>query len=297
MGSIAATMATTMANTAATAASNAAAASTEAAASYVGSDWLLYVDAAGGYDESEMVAPCLMLAQPGAALQVQARDGNVLRADALLHAPGASSSAQADGGAAFLYLDPLSAAGRAAARLCDGHAWRAWPLQEACGWSEAWFQSLLAGTAAAADVARWVDQARSALTSQQPRSDTMDWRMRQVADTLHDDVAGRLSVEHLAERVHWSPEHLRKVFRAMAGMTLSRYLMWCRLHRIVDCASAAHAVPVKRAPSAEATLLDAGFYDVPHGSRAVRRYFGLTARSALQPGISRADCRIDCRGA
>lgn len=284
-----------MGSTAATtAARSAARVSTEAAASYVGSDWLLYVDASGAYDESEMAAPCLMLAQPGTALLVQGRGAGSLQAEALLHAPGASSSAQADAGAAFLYLDPLSAAGRAAARLCESQARHAWPLPPACAWSANWFKDLLSGSAAAADVARWVDSARAALVAQQPRAQDMDWRMRQVADTLHDDVAGRLSVEHLAERVHWSPEHLRKVFRAMAGMTLSRYLMWCRLHRIVDCASTASDAPdarLGRNRNAESTLLDAGFYDVPHGSRAVRRYFGLTAGSALQPGISRANCR------
>lgn len=259
------------------------------AASYVGADWLLYVDSSGDYDESEVVAPCLMLAQPGSTLRVRGRDRQSVQAEALLHAPGWASTGEADGGAAFLYFDPVSDAGRAAAGLCEAASGKPWPVPERCGWSPEWFARLLSGTAPRAEVAHWVDTARAGLVAHCAGGDRVDWRMRQVADTLHGDLAGRLSVEHLAERVHWSPEHLRKVFRVMAGMTLSRYQMWCRLHRVVDgiCAPRNDAEGF----TAESSLLDAGFYDVPHGSRAVRRYFGLSARSALQPGIHRRDCR------
>lgn len=269
---------------------NATPAAAVGAAAYVGDDWLLYVDASGSYARSEMAAPCLLLGQPGRALQVQG-DGAAapLCAPAILHAAGSSScSADRDVGAAFLYWDPLSAAGRALTHLCHTQALLPWTAPALPGWEPDWFQALCQGGADRGAVLAWVARLRTALLAQAPEPDA-DWRLRTVATLLREDLACRLSVGQLAERVRWSPEHLRKAFREVAGMSLSRYQMWSRLHRLVDAQRVgAHAAAT--ACSAEDSLLEAGFYDAPHGSRAVRRYFGLTASATLQPGIRRADC-------
>lgn len=258
--------------------------STAQAAAYVGDDWLLYVDASGAYSRSEMAAPCLLLAQPGTTLLVQGDDdGAPLCAPAMLHAAGSSScSAEQHTGAAFLYFDPLSAAGRALTQLCQSRALQPWGAPTLPGWEPDWFQALCLGGADRGAVLAWVARLRAALLALAPEPDA-DWRLRSVAKLLREDLAGRLSVAELAAQVRWSPEHLRKAFREAAGMNLSRYQMWSRLHRLID----ANRIGVH---GAEDSLLEAGFYDAPHGSRAVRRYFGLTASATLQPGIRRADC-------
>lgn len=255
------------------------------AAAYVGDDWLLYVDASGEYSRSEMAAPCLLLAQPGTALRVQGEGGaGALCAPALLHAAGVSSCSSDQGtGAAFLYFDPLSAAGRAVTQLCQAQALQPWAATGLPGWEPDWFSALCLGGADRSAVLAWVAKLRALLLAQAPEPEA-DWRLRTVATLLREDLSGRLSVAQLAARVRWSPEHLRKAFREVAGMSLSRYQMWSRLHRLIDA-------DLPGAHAAEDSLLEAGFYDAPHGSRAVRRYFGLTARATLQPGIRRAHCR------
>jgi AraC-like DNA-binding protein len=268
---------------------NATSAAAVGAAVYVGDDWLLYVDASGGYSHSEMAAPCLLLGQPGQALRVQADDDAApLCAAAMLHAAGGSScSAELDVGAAFLYWDPLSAAGRALTQLCQHRTLTPWTAPALPGWEPGWFQALCHGMVDRSAVLAWVAQLRTALLAAAPQPDA-DWRLRTVAALLREDLACRLSVGQLAERARWSPEHLRKAFREAAGMSLSRYQMWSRLHRLVDAQRT--GLHDTTAFSAEDSLLEAGFYDAPHGSRAVRRYFGLTAGAALQPSIRRADC-------
>jgi AraC-like DNA-binding protein len=254
------------------------------AAAYVGDDWLLYVDAAGDYSRSEMAAPCLLLAQPGGELRVHGDDEAApLCAPAILHAAGSSScSAEQRAGAAFLYFDPLSAAGRALTQLCSAGALQAWTACAVPGWETDWFSALCLGGADRSAVLAWVALQRAMLVAKATEPDA-GWRLHTVAMMLREDLSGRLSVAQLAARVRWSPEHLRKAFREAAGMSLSRYQMWSRLHRLID----ANRIGVH---GAEDSLLEAGFYDAPHGSRAVRRYFGLTASATLQPGIRRADC-------
>lgn len=261
------------------------------AAAYVGDDWLLYVDAAGDYTRSEMAAPCVLLGQPGHAVRVQGADGHTLAcAPTVLHAAGSTSTnSQRDVGTAFLYWDPLSPAGRALTRLCATQPVQPWDETALPGWEPDWFDALCRGGADHGAVIAWVARMRSALLAR-AHATGADWRLRAVAALLRQDLGCRLSVGQLADRAHWSPEHLRKAFREAAGMSLSRYQMWSRLHRLID----AEGTDLRRAGAAfnaEASLLEAGFYDAPHGCRAVRRYFGLTAGATLQPGIRRASCR------
>jgi hypothetical protein len=124
-------------------------------------------------------------------------------------------------------------------------------------------------------VLAWVAHLRAALLAAAPQPD-VDWRLRTVAALLREDLACRLSVGQLAERARWSPEHLRKAFREVAGMSLSRYQMWSRLHRLVD----AQRIGLHDTPSysAEDSLLEAS---TTHPTAAVP----CAAISALPPAL------------
>src|ERR1700712_3712039 len=114
---------------------------------YVGDDWLLYVDSTAGYKASEMLAPCMLLAQPGHELTVRREDGTTLRAASILHAPRlVSSESSAGHGAAFLYLDPLSVAGHALTHACRDDGLRCWTPPPAPAWNAHWFDALVCGT-------------------------------------------------------------------------------------------------------------------------------------------------------
>ena len=265
---------------------------------YLGRDWLLYVDSSAAYKASEMLAPCLLLAQPGQRLDVRLERGVAVESAAIVHAPNlVSSEASSRHGAAFLYLDPLSDAGHAMAHGCGRDGVQAWRLPADCAWSPEWFDALVAGVADRADVTRWVEHAQRALAALVCGGTRVDRRLHAVASAVGADAAGRLSIAQRASQVHWSDEHLRKVFRECVGLTLSRYQMWCRIHRMVSSACAhANGARATLDASMRAMLEEAGFYDMPHGNRALRRYLGLTPGAALQPAIRRADCRVSGAG-
>jgi AraC-like DNA-binding protein len=262
----------------------------QASSLYVGADWLLYVDACAQYAESETIAPCLMLAQPGRQLMIDCGERAIGPAAAVLAAAGAVTVCDdVVAGAAFLYLDPLTEAGRVIQALCGEHGAAAWDVAAAAGWDHAWFERLLGAEASLAEVDAWVGAIKAQVARSLPPRRVLDRRLRAVAEALVDETAGRLSLPQFAQRVHCSPEHLRKSFRTGVGMTLSRYQMWRRLHRMsqLNCATR-HQRRVEFAAPALTALQDAGFYDGPHGCRVIRRYFGLTAATALGPAVRHA---------
>ncbi len=264
----------------------------DAASIYVGDDWLLYVDACAQYPRSETIAPCLMLAQPGSVVGVESDARTLAPSGGWLHAPGTVTACdEAAHGAAFLYLDPLSEAGRALQGLCADSGSVAWAGDADDGWCADWFAQLVSGGACAGAVSEWVAQAKRRLARSLPASRVLDRRLRAVAEALMNEPSGRLSLPQFAQQVHCSPEHLRKTFRNVAGMTMSRYQMWRRLHRMsqLSCPVRNERRPEFAAPALTA-LQDAGFYDGPHGCRVIRRYYGLTAASALAPTVRHARC-------
>jgi transcriptional regulator GlxA family with amidase domain len=68
-------------------------------------------------------------------------------------------------------------------------------------------------------------QFSATLVAQQPERAPL----RELQRTLLEDVAGDHSVEAMAARVHMSPRHFARVFRAQTGMTPARYVEQVRL--------------------------------------------------------------------
>jgi transcriptional regulator GlxA family with amidase domain len=68
-------------------------------------------------------------------------------------------------------------------------------------------------------------QFSATLRSQQPRAEPL----REIQRLVVEDVAGRHTVEALAERAHMSPRNFARAFRAQTGTTPARYVERVRL--------------------------------------------------------------------
>lgn len=250
---------------------------------YLGSDWLLYAGTPGDYAWSEMLAPCLVLAAPGAPLRLAAGPQPVAEAMCWQHPAAVWSRAQG-AGIVLLYLDPLSPEGMCLQHGQPGVAARALPAVPA--WEPALFDALCHG--AGSELARhcvshW---RRTVLGPVTPAA--VDARLLAAAGLVAGQPEGRLDLAALAQAVQLSPEHLRKAFKQVTGMTLSRYQMLQRLRAMVHHACAAQRAGA--APHGETMVHAAGFYDTPHGNRALRQYFGLSVGSAAPPHGRFVDC-------
>lgn len=94
-------------------------------------------------------------------------------------------------------------------------------------------------------------------------------RVRAAGATLHDDPRAGWTLSSLARHVGLHPSHLARAFRAQHGCTLGEYQRRLRLNEV------ARALALGRRPIAE-LMLEQGFADQSHGTRAFRRQFGTT---------------------
>ena len=86
----------------------------------------------------------------------------------------------------------------------------------------------------------------------------------------------------LATRVHLSPSRLSHLFRAQTGMSLQRYLLWCRLRTTV-----AHYL--HRPDSLRDAAQRSGFYDNAHLNRTFRKFFGVAPSFAYNSRNGQVD--------
>ena len=93
--------------------------------------------------------------------------------------------------------------------------------------------------------------------------------VRAASDTLHDDPRQPWRLASLAAHVELHPSHLARAFRARYGCTIGEYLRRLRLNRV------ALALALGERPISE-LVLEQGFADQSHGTRAFRRQFGTT---------------------
>jgi len=94
-------------------------------------------------------------------------------------------------------------------------------------------------------------------------------RVCAARDTLHDDPRQPWTLSSLARHVGLHPSHLARAFRARHGCTIGEYLRRLRLNQI--------ALALALGERAISDLvLEQGFADQSHGTRAFRRQFGTT---------------------
>lgn len=112
-------------------------------------------------------------------------------------------------------------------------------------------------------------------------------RMLRVLDRIHEDPAGDLSLDALAEVAAKSPYHWHRVFRAVTGETLAEAVRRIRLHR-----AACWLVQTDMALAEVARR--AGYGSLRSLSRAFRAHYGLTpaafrARGTYFPASQQPD--------
>lgn len=105
-----------------------------------------------------------------------------------------------------------------------------------------------------------------------------DERILRAIDYINRNLAGKLTLEEVAEQAFLSPGRFRHLFVEQTGLGLRPYVLWRRFLKVWELAS--------RGYSLSAAAHAAGFADAAHLSRTSRRMFGI-APTALR--FSRPD--------
>jgi AraC family transcriptional regulator len=109
-------------------------------------------------------------------------------------------------------------------------------------------------------------------------------RVNAARETLHDDPRQPWTLSSLALHVGLHPSHLARAFRARHGCTIGEYLRRLRLNQIALALALGER-------TISGLVLEQGFADQSHGTRAFRRQFGTTPgafRRAFRAGGRRA---------
>ncbi len=253
---------------------------------FVGPGWAIYAGP-GGYEHSEMVAPALLMAEPGKHLKCCVQGSGALQANRVAHAANVWSDAQADH-LIIVYFDALTTAGRMV-QLCAEQINASGTLKCQPKINLSDFNDLITGRMPAREASLYYQSQVRELASFQ-LLESLDPRVISVAHALTEDPAGRLSLNDLAKKNNTSPERLRHLFKKQTGLTLSKYKAWKQVHammrRIVSYNDGHYNW------KASSTIRSAGFYDDAHGYRTLNQYFG--ARESLtRLRLKLVDC-INC---
>ncbi|MBN2200519.1 AraC family transcriptional regulator [bacterium] len=110
-------------------------------------------------------------------------------------------------------------------------------------------------------------------------------RINRVMDYIQMHLDRPLRLNELAEVANFSPFHFHRIFRAMVGETLNRFIQRLRVEK------AASMLVVSRRKSITEIALDCGFSGSAPFARQFREYFGMSA-SAWRAGGFRASRKI-----
>jgi AraC-like DNA-binding protein len=252
---------------------------------YLGDDWLMYASATLMFERSECVAPAVVLGTASHPIQLRLDGGKEATGPSLVHGAGVWSSMEMHAAGAVLYVDPLSLAGSGiqSATQVDDVVPRQTPaiqrLQEC-------LPCLIDGRQTACTVSAWIADTQSEMASW--RKKTPDPRLQGLRRWFVEHLEGRISVAQLAAMLELAPDHFRQHFKRHAGMTLSRYQAWLRLHDMTRLACEAHGRHAEQ--DAASVTHAAGFYDASHANRTTRRYLDMTPSEMLAPPRF-MDCR------
>ena len=175
---------------------------------------------------------------------------------------------RANGAAAFLFVAPESAKGRALRfALLANHPWAnldQGPLVDAI----ADLRACLERGCLESDIREVGRRLMASLPAAEPRS-SADPRVLAMIDHAQRHLERGVTLPETAAAVNLSPSRARHLFVEGTGLPFKTYLLWLRLERAV----ALYA----RGGSLTEAAYEAGFADSAHFSRTFRRTFGLPA--------------------
>jgi AraC family transcriptional regulator len=195
-------------------------------------------------------------------------------ADAVLMvAPNTRHAICVQGTVAILFIEPESAAGRAAI-----HTW----LPEG-GMSvvadarvDELRLELAAAVVAQADLPRQASRLGRALVNelagrseQAPRG--LDIRVSKLIAWAASNLMHEVSLQAAPDLIGLSPERARHLFVEQTGLAFRTYVLWLRFMRALECIAAGTTLTE--------SAHQAGFADSAHLSRTFRRMFGVSAAS------------------
>lgn len=96
-------------------------------------------------------------------------------------------------------------------------------------------------------------------------------RINHVIDYVEEHLDEPLRLDRLSEVAHFSPYHFHRIFHAMVGETLNRFIQRLR------CERAATQLVGQQSKSVGAIALDCGFSSSQTFARAFREQFGMSA--------------------
>lgn len=241
----------------------------------VGSGWALFLGTPGDNElhAHQALQLCISGGEP---LTVTSEAGPRRREPAVAIATRVAHSVQAGAGpAAFLYLEPDGAEGRAVAQAigAGGIAAASGPAASALGHELAAIDLDAHEPARAARlreeiVALW----RPA--SPEPPPAACDERVERARRIVRERLGEpRVPAAELARAVGLSASRLAHLFRRETGVPLRAFVLWARLQRAVEEVAAGRSLTD--------AALEAGFADAAHLARTFRRMFGTTVTLAV----------------
>jgi len=235
---------------------------------YVGVDWMIYAGP-DGYERSEMLAPALLLAEPGKYIHCSIEGGSGCCSPCVLHPAGKWSNASADS-IVIIYFDPLSSAGRSIQSAGANATSASAALIESIP-NRQLFNDLKSGAVSSGRAVNFISEVSDALSGT-IRLPEIDSRVVTVAQALGIHSSGRLDLAKLSALTTTSPERLRHLFKHQVRITLSKYKAWKQLHSMIRnvVESSSGKFEWKTTPA----IQQAGFYDDAHGYRTLSQYFG-----------------------
>jgi AraC family transcriptional regulator len=96
----------------------------------------------------------------------------------------------------------------------------------------------------------------------------LDLRIQAAIDVIQNGISGKLEIETLARRTNVSPSHLRHVFKAETGLSLTQFIKLARMQE------AEHLLRTTFL-SVKEVMYRVGFSNESHFSRAFRKTHGL----------------------
>lgn len=195
-------------------------------------------------------------------------EGELLSGPAIAVAADAPHIFRASGRAAFLFVEPESAAGIAiAASLFRGNALASIPTERIAPHIEALaaWPSGAPAEGGLAGIGRAIIDSLACACAAAP----IDPRVRAMMAYARDNLEGAVSLSEAVADIGLSPSRLRHLFVEQVGLPFKTWLLWIRIEKAVEAYAAGSSLT-------EAAH-DAGFADSAHFSRTFRRTFGLPA--------------------